>query len=61
MFESPLEWCSVCREWVALDQTFDERARCCSRGADACPLAALFRHAFDSAADPLRQGERATS
>ena len=45
MFESPLEWCSLCRNWVALDQSFEEHVRECGCRCerDACPLAALFR------------------
>jgi hypothetical protein len=45
MFESPLEWCGVCRDWVALDQRWEEHARACGCACarDACPLAALFR------------------
>ncbi|HEX6319495.1 MAG TPA: hypothetical protein VFZ84_11510, partial [Burkholderiales bacterium] len=54
MFNSPLEWCSLCRNWVALDQSFEEHARecgCdCKRGA--CPLAAFFRPGFEGAPDP---------
>lgn len=61
MFDSPLEWCSVCQEWVALDQTFDERTGRCSCDADACPLAALFRRSFDATPDPLSRREPATS
>lgn len=53
MFNSPLEWCSLCRNWVALDQSFEEHARecgCdCKRGA--CPLAAFFRPGFEGASD----------
>jgi hypothetical protein len=47
MFDSPLEWCSHCRDWVALDQTFEEHVRecACPCRRDACPLAALFRPA----------------
>jgi hypothetical protein len=42
MFESPLEWCRVCREWVALDQSVEECARqhCCRDGA--CPMVTLL-------------------
>jgi hypothetical protein len=45
MFESPLEWCRVCRDWVALDQCWEEHARerGCGCPRHACPLAALFR------------------
>ncbi len=42
MFESPLEWCRVCKEWVALDQTVEEckrQHRC--RDGD-CPMMALL-------------------
>jgi hypothetical protein len=42
MFDSPLEWCKACKEWVALDQTVEECARQhrCSDGE--CPMAALL-------------------
>ncbi len=42
MFDSPLEWCRVCKEWVALDQTAEEckRQHHCRDGA--CPMAALL-------------------
>lgn len=42
MFESPLEWCSVCKEWVALDQSFIECARIHGCRIGNCPLAALL-------------------
>jgi len=47
MFNSPLEWCSLCRNWVALDQSFEEHVRGCGCRRDACPLAALFRPPCD--------------
>jgi hypothetical protein len=45
MFESPLEWCRTCRDWVALDQSWEEHVRECGCRCvrEACPLAALFR------------------
>lgn len=42
MFDSPLEWCTVCKDWVALDQTVLECARCRGCPGRACPLAALL-------------------
>lgn len=42
MFDSPLEWCRVCKEWIALDQTVEEckRQHCCRDGE--CPMGALL-------------------
>lgn len=42
MFDSPLDWCSRCKEWVALDQTVEECARqhCCTDRE--CPMIALL-------------------
>lgn len=44
MYDSPIEFCPVCRVYVALDQA---QAACaleqkCRRDASQCPLAALF-------------------
>ena len=41
MYNSPLEHCSVCNTYVALDQLQDECAReyGCGRTRDTCPLA----------------------
>ncbi|HWQ40376.1 MAG TPA: hypothetical protein VNM24_17490 [Burkholderiales bacterium] len=55
MFDSPLHYCPVCRQYVALDQSQPECARehgCSPR--QPCPLAHLFR-APDSAQAPLRE------
>ena len=43
MFDSPFEFCSVCRQYVLLDQTEPQCARehACS-GKVACPLAKYF-------------------
>jgi len=48
MFNSPLEWCSLCRDWVALDQSFEEHVRECGRGCkrEACPLVTLSGRPF---------------
>lgn len=42
MFDSPLEWCRVCKDWVALDQTVEDCARQhrCNNGE--CPMVALL-------------------
>ena len=43
MFDSPFEFCSVCRQYVLLDQTEPQCARehACN-GKAACPLAKYF-------------------
>jgi hypothetical protein len=38
MFDSPLEWCAVCSNWIAIDQTVVECAR--QYGCVAAPAAA---------------------
>jgi hypothetical protein len=43
VFDSPMEWCSRCGDWVALDQSLEERCRGGACRRDACPLTALFR------------------
>ncbi len=42
MFDSPLEWCSRCKDWVALDQSVQDCAKqhCCRDGE--CPMTALL-------------------
>lgn len=42
MFESPLEWCRVCREWIALDQTVEECARQHRCRDGECPMVTLL-------------------
>ena len=44
MYDSPIEHCSVCCAWVALDQAPRECAHGhqCGRDASQCPLAAYF-------------------
>jgi hypothetical protein len=42
MFESPLEWCTACKEWIALDQTVEECARQHRCGERGCPMTALL-------------------
>lgn len=42
MFESPLDWCRVCKEWVALDQTVEECARQHRCRDGECPMIALL-------------------
>jgi hypothetical protein len=53
MFDSPLEWCSRCKVWVALDQTFAE----CSRARDCtlqeCPLVVFLKPQAAAAASRL--------
>ena len=43
MFDSPMEWCRICRAWVAIDQTLGEcmGERKCAQVQ--CPLAALLK------------------
>jgi len=43
VFDSPLEWCGVCRQWVALDQSFAERARQHGCELESCPLARMLK------------------
>lgn len=40
MYDSPIEYCAVCKAYVALDQTQDECAleNRCGRGPEQCPL-----------------------
>ena len=42
MFNSPLQYCPICMQQVALDQTKDECAHEQQCKADNCPLAHLF-------------------
>ncbi len=42
MFDSPLEWCRVCRDWVALDQTAEECAKQHRCRDGQCPMVALL-------------------
>jgi len=42
MFESPLDWCRVCKDWVALDQTVEECARQHHCRDGECPMIALL-------------------
>jgi hypothetical protein len=42
MFNSPLHYCPVCREYVPLDQSRRECAREHGCMPEACPLAHLF-------------------
>lgn len=42
MFNSPLQFCPVCKEQVALDQTKEECAHEQRCKVDNCPLAHLF-------------------
>jgi hypothetical protein len=51
VFESPLDWCPLCREWIALDQTFAECAQRYGCKAETCPLARRLMPATDPRAD----------
>jgi hypothetical protein len=42
MFNSPLQYCPICKQQVALDQTKDECAREQQCKAENCPLSHLF-------------------
>ena len=44
MYDSPIEYCTVCKVYVALDQPQDECAveNQCGRGPGRCPLARFF-------------------
>ena len=56
MFDSPFEFCSVCRQYVLLDQTEPQcvREHACN-GDVACPLARYFT-GFDFAAAAQASG-----
>ena len=57
MFDTPFEFCSVCRQYVLLDQTEPQCARehACN-GNVACPLAKYFT-GFDFGAAAQSSGE----
>ena len=60
MFDSPFEFCSVCRQYVLLDQTEPQCARehACL-GNVACPLAKYFTgFDFTAAAEASEQPSR---
>ncbi len=42
MYNSPLQYCPICKQHVALDQSKDECAAQNKCKTDACPLAHLF-------------------
>ena len=54
MYESPLEWCPACQEWVALDQSLAERTRTNVCLPERCPLARHFAGDAGHAARPPR-------
>lgn len=43
MFNSPLQYCTKCKQYVELDQTKDECATQHACGGLDCPLVAVFR------------------
>ena len=59
MFESPLDWCEACRQWVALDDAVADCARRHRCDAARCPLSARFTGVPEAAAG-TREAERAT-
>ena len=54
MYESPLEWCPACQEWVALDQSLTERTRTKGCSPERCPLARRFAGDAERVAHPPR-------
>ena len=58
MFDSPLEWCGLCAEWIALDQGLAECARQHGCTLGPCPLKALLERceAWRSAAVAAKGG-----
>ena len=63
MFNSPLEWCPVVKDWVALDEGLAQCAKTKHCGVGYCPLAKLFASAEvracalgDAASTSERQG-----
>lgn len=48
MFNSPFQYCPVCKQHVALDQKKEECAREQHCEADNCPLSHLFTSAITS-------------
>ena len=54
MYDSPLEYCPICKTYVALDQTQHDCAEReqCHRGADECPLNRFFAQPSVVTADP---------
>jgi hypothetical protein len=42
MFNSPTDWCPICKEWVALDEGIVECARAHRCRVGQCPLAREF-------------------
>jgi len=50
MFDSPLEWCSYHRIWVAIDQTFAECARERNCTVEQCPLVQFLQPDREQAA-----------
>jgi hypothetical protein len=60
MFDSPFEFCTVCRQYVLLDQTHRQCARehACN-DASRCPLVRFFTGIeFDGARDAARHRGR---
>ena len=43
MFDSPLQYCTSCKQYVELDQTAEECALQCGCKPEACPFAHLFK------------------
>lgn len=51
MFDSPLQFCRLCRSFVALDEGFDECRRLHGCEPDSCPLARVFAESSAQSAD----------
>jgi len=43
MFDSPLQYCTSCKQYVELDQTAEECAQQNGCKREACPVARLFK------------------
>lgn len=59
MFDSPLEWCAVVRQWVALDESMTDCMRLQRCNASVCSKSHLFAAAAcaarsDFVASPVR-------
>jgi hypothetical protein len=54
MFDSPIEWCSRYKVWVAIDQTFAECARERNCTLEQCPLVKFLKREQEQAVLPAR-------
>lgn len=58
MYDSPLDYCPLCKQWIALDQTLADCTRRNGGEASTCPMAARLlaaeRQAGWTGLDPRR-------